>query len=109
MNILATVTDDNLPIQPDGNTNQLQEFDQVFIQLYGKEYKIIAGDFWLKKPSGYFTNYNKRAQGLFGQYTWGDEKSKWTAQGAGALSKGKFRSEERRVGKECRSRWWRYH
>jgi len=90
MNILATVTDDNLPIQPDGNTNQLQEFDQVFIQLYGKEYKIIAGDFWLKKPSGYFTNYNKRAQGLFGQYTWGDEKSKWTAQGAGALSKGKF-------------------
>src|SRR5207302_7615765 len=20
-----------------------------------------------------------------------------------------FRSEERRVGKECRSRWWRYH
>lgn len=90
MHILATVTDDNLPIQPDGNTNQLQEFDQVFIQLYGKEYKIIAGDFWLKKPSGYFTNYNKRAQGLFGQYTWGNEKSKWTAQGAGALSKGKF-------------------
>ncbi|HLV40922.1 MAG TPA: hypothetical protein VKY37_01490, partial [Brumimicrobium sp.] len=90
MNILATVTDDNLPIQPDGNTNQLQEFDQVFIQLYGKEYKIVAGDFWLKKPTGYFTNYNKRAQGLFGKYTWGDEKSKWTAQGAGALSKGKF-------------------
>ncbi|HZH87437.1 MAG TPA: hypothetical protein VFD77_08970 [Brumimicrobium sp.] len=90
MNILATVTDDNLPIQPDGNTNQLQEFDQVFIQLYGKEYKIIAGDFWLKKPSGFFTNYNKRAQGLFGQYTWGEGNSKWTAQGAGALSKGKF-------------------
>jgi hypothetical protein len=90
LNILATVTDDNLPIQPDGNTNQLQEFDQVFIQLYGKEYKIIAGDFWLNKPTGFFTNYNKRAQGLFGQYSWGNEASKWTAQGAGALSKGKF-------------------
>src|SRR5688572_31713547 len=25
------------------------------------------------------------------------------------LSLGIYRSEERRVGKECRSRWWRYH
>lgn len=90
VNILATVTDDNLPIQPDGNTNQLQEFDQVFIQLFGKEYKVIAGDFWLKRPTGYFMNYNKRAQGLFAEYTFGTEKSKWTLQGAGALSKGKF-------------------
>lgn len=90
MKLLATVTDDNLPIQPDGNTNQLQEFDKVFIQLYGDQYKIIAGDFWLKKPKGYFMNYNKRAQGLFGEYSWGEDESKWTIQGAGALSKGKF-------------------
>ena len=91
MKILATVTDDNIPIQPEGNTNRLQEFDQVFIQLYGEKYKIIAGDFWLKKPKGHFMNYNKRAQGLFGQYNWKDENGgSWTAQGAGALSKGKF-------------------
>lgn len=91
MKILATVTDDNIPIQPDGTTNRLQEFDQVFIQLYGEKYKIIAGDFWLKKPKGHFMNYNKRAQGLYAQYKWEDEKGgKWNAQGAGALSKGKF-------------------
>ena len=91
MKIRASVTDDNLPIQPDGNTNQLQEFDQVFIQLYGDRYKIIAGDFWLKKPKGHFMNYNKRAQGLYGQYSWeNDNDGKWTVQGAGALSKGKF-------------------
>ncbi|MEX1192693.1 MAG: hypothetical protein WEA99_12030 [Brumimicrobium sp.] len=91
MKIKASVTDDNLPIQPDGNTNQLQEFDQVFIQLYGDQYKIIAGDFWLKKPKGHFMNYNKRAQGLYGQYSWkNDNDGKWSVQGAGALSKGKF-------------------
>ena len=91
MKILATITDDNIPIQPDGNTNRLQEFDQVFIQLYGEQYKIIAGDFWLKKPKGHFMNYNKRAQGLYGQYKWKDDNGgNWMVQGAGALSKGKF-------------------
>jgi hypothetical protein len=91
MEILASVTDDNLPIQPDGNTNQLQEFDQVFIQLFGDQYKIIAGDFWLRRPKGHFMNYNKRAQGLYGQYSWENEiGGKWTVQGAGAFSKGKF-------------------
>ena len=91
LKILASVSDDNIPIQPDGNTNKLQEFDQIFIQVYNDNVKLIAGDFWLKKPKGYFMNYNKRAQGLYGQYSWSNkENTRWTVQGAGALSKGKF-------------------
>lgn len=91
MKILASVTDNNLPIQPDGNTNKLQEFDQVFIQLYNDKYKIIAGDFWIYKPEGYFLNYRKRAQGLFGEYSWKtSETETWKIQGSAAFSKGKF-------------------
>lgn len=91
LKILASVSDNKLPIQPDGNTNKLQEFDQVFIQVYNDNFKVIAGDFWINKPQGYFMNYKKRAQGLYGEYSWKPtEKSTWSVQGSGALSKGKF-------------------
>lgn len=91
LKVLASISDNNLPIQPDGNTNKLQEFDQVFIQIYNEKFKIIAGDFWINKPKGYFMNYHKRAQGLYGEYAWKTAENKeWRIQGSGALSKGKF-------------------
>lgn len=91
LKVLASVSDANLPIQPDGNTNKLQEFDQVFIQVYNDKMKVIAGDFWLAKPKGYFMTYKKRAQGLTGEYTWKTKnEGTWQTQMSGALSKGKF-------------------
>lgn len=94
LKLLASVTDDNLPIQPEGNTNKIQEFDQVFIQVYNDELKIIAGDFWIYKPKGYFLNYKKRAQGLFLEYNYSNrENTNWKTYASGAFSKGKFQRQ----------------
>lgn len=94
LKLLASVSDDNLPIQANGNTNKLQEFDQVFIQVYNDRFKMIAGDFWLYKPQGYFMKYKKRAQGLTVNYQWTADSSKvWKSQISGALSKGKFQRQ----------------
>ena len=91
LKLLASVSDDNLPIQPEGNTNTLREFDRVFIQVYNDRFKMIAGDFWLKKPQGYFMKYKKRAQGLTIDYQWtADTAHVWRTQISGALSRGKF-------------------
>lgn len=98
VDILLAATDNNIPVQPDGNTQQLQEFDKVFIQLSNANTKLIAGDFQMTRPKSYFMNFNKKAQGLTfstGIKTNAANKDK-TKQGlystslSGAVSRGKF-------------------
>src|SRR5690606_30937588 len=61
----AALSDNTIPIQPEGNTQRLQEFDQVFIQLQKGESRLQAGDYNLERPKGYFMNFYKRVQGLY--------------------------------------------
>jgi hypothetical protein len=61
--ILAAITDENIPIQPEGNTQQLREFDRIFIQLQKDSNRLIAGDYELQRPNSYFMNYFKKLQG----------------------------------------------
>ncbi|MCB0597115.1 MAG: hypothetical protein H6557_10565 [Lewinellaceae bacterium] len=61
--ILAAITDENIPLQPEGNTQQLREFDRIFIQLKKENNRLIAGDYELQRPNSYFMNYFKKLQG----------------------------------------------
>lgn len=90
--VLASITDDNIPIQPAGNTQQLQDFDQVFIQLYNDNTKLVAGDFQLRRPTGYFMNYFKRAQGAYLLSASGDSlKGRFlSVETSASISKGRF-------------------
>jgi hypothetical protein len=91
LKILASVTDANIPIQPQGNTQQLQDFDQVFIKVLHKNWNLIMGDFWMSKPQGYFLNYNKRGQGLqIENKITNKQGSKLSFKNSVAISKGKF-------------------
>lgn len=63
INIQAAISDNNIPIQADGNTQQLQEFDRVFVRLYNQKSSLIAGDFRISRPESYFMNFNKKIQG----------------------------------------------
>lgn len=64
--ILANITDENLPIQPEGNTRVIKDFNKIFIQLKYKDLLTIkAGDIELKKnDNSYFMVVNRQFLGI---------------------------------------------
>ena len=99
LNVKAAISDNNIPIQPDGSTQQLQEFDKIFINVYNDKISITAADFELKKPQGYFLNYNKKVQGL--EFAVNDnttlkhkKKLGYFSSISASIAKGKFRRQE---------------
>ena len=91
MKILASVTDDNIPIQPQGNTQQLQDFDKVFIQVSDQKWELTAGDFWIKNKDSYFLKYHKRGQGIhLKNKIIGYNNIEIDVENSASISKGKF-------------------
>jgi len=91
VSVLAAISDENIPIQPEGNTQQLQDFDQVYIQVFDEKSKLTAGDFTLGKPDSYFMKYFKRAQGgSFETSFKTNPKTEVDVQASAAISRGKF-------------------
>jgi len=87
--VAGMVSDSNIPVQPGGDTRQVEDLDRVFIQLSDKSQRLTAGDFQLKRPAGYFMSYFKRAQGLLFQRGQEGGKTDYTEASA-SISKGRF-------------------
>ncbi len=91
VDVLAAVSDQNNPIQPEGNTQQLQDFDRVFIQLSQDSTSLTVGDFPMSRPHGsYFMNYNKKSRGLQLQHVTSYGKGLIRLSAEGAVSRGRF-------------------
>ena len=70
--IVAALTDENTPIQPEGNTARLEELDKVFIQIIHPNAIGTFGDYQLVKRVGEFGVTNRKLQGLMGEFFLGD-------------------------------------
>jgi hypothetical protein len=88
--ILAAISDNNIPIQPQGNTQQLQDFDRVFVQFKKDDHRLIAGDFSFQENDDVFLKLNKKVQGLGYQGTFKYGNQTIESEINGALSRGKF-------------------
>lgn len=90
LELRAALSDNSIPLQPDGTTRQLKEFDRIFIQLKRRNTALTAGDYDLTRPAGYFSNYFKRLQGAMVESVISRGADTLRVRAAAAVSKGKF-------------------
>jgi hypothetical protein len=83
INLTAAISDQNVPFQPEGNTQQLQEFDRIYITLTHPNWALTAGDVVLRNKPDYFLRFYKNVQGAAGELFLGQQVNPST--GAGAL------------------------
>ncbi|QHI38006.1 hypothetical protein IMCC3317_33890 [Kordia antarctica] len=86
----ASIQDANIPIQESGYSQRLDEFDQVFIELESKNWKIRAGDVNLENTETDFMRFQKKVQGVGVTATLPHENSKTTLFAAAALVRGRY-------------------
>lgn len=87
----AAIADQQLPVQPDGTTRQLQEFDQILLQFQKKNWQLQLGDIDLRADKDYFLRFYKRMQGASFQTQQQLNKNlRSSTTVSGAIAKGKF-------------------
>ena len=63
IHLTAAISDQNVPFQPEGNTQQLQQFDKIYLTLTSARWNLTAGDVVLRNKPDYFLRYYKNIQG----------------------------------------------
>ena len=86
--IVGSLTDQNIPIQPEGNTQTLDEIDKVFIRVDMPHEKITFGDYELSIGGGELGRYQRKLQGIYIE----SERDYGKTAVGGAVSKGQYHS-----------------
>lgn len=94
--VLASISDNEVPIQPEGNSQSLQEFDKVFIKLYDdNDNHLIMGDYEIKNRESAFLKYNKKLQGATAQGKLSfKESANLKSSSSFAVSKGRYCNQQ---------------
>ena len=86
--VRALLSDNNLPIQPQGNTEELEYLDKVFVEFTGPRAKATLGDFAFDNNFTEFNSFRRELKGVWGEVNAANLK----VGAAGGTAKGVFRT-----------------
>jgi hypothetical protein len=87
----ASILDTNLPIQEEGNTYKLNQFDRVFIELKHQDWTINAGDIYVTNRENSYLNFNKKVIGVHVKANLKNKKSTLEIETSGSVVEGKYK------------------
>ena len=87
--IEGQLSDQNVPIQPEGNTATLKEVDTKFMRVYGKRYAYTLGDYLLDYGVAGEDRFTAKVQGVDGRYA----RDGYLAHGSWSVSEGQYQSD----------------
>ncbi|CAL2079663.1 conserved hypothetical protein [Tenacibaculum sp. 190524A05c] len=87
VSIRANIFDTNFPLQQGGYSQNITDFNRVFVELYNKNWKVKGGDVSLANKDSYFLNFDKQVSGLQVE---ADISKNFRASASGAIVRGRF-------------------
>ncbi|WP_348746091.1 hypothetical protein [Tenacibaculum sp. 190524A02b] len=85
--IRANIFDTNFPLQQNGYSQNVTDFDRIFVELYSKNWRVKGGDVSLENKDSYFLNFSKQVSGIEVAANINKETN---ISASGAIVRGKF-------------------
>lgn len=83
----ANIFDTNIPVQNNGVSQNLTDFDRIFIEMYTDNWRVRAGDLSLKNTETFFFPFAKQVSGLEVE---ANVNNNLKVAASGAVVRGKF-------------------
>ncbi len=77
--ITGHLSDQEIPIQPEGNTATLKEVDQIFVKIYNQRFSYTLGDYVLRFGETSVDRTIAKVQGMHGMVRFGPIRTTLTA------------------------------
>lgn len=90
VSLRASLQDSNIPLQDGGYSQKLDQFDNIFMELFSDDWNIRAGDVFLENRKTQFLSFNKKVQGLSTSFNFGSDENKTNVFASVAFVKGQY-------------------
>ncbi len=89
--VLGALTDEQTPIQPEGNTQTLREVDNIFMEIRSPIGRATLGKFVSTNTTSDYLNFSRKLQGVKATALYG---AFGTSELTAAVSPGRFRTQQ---------------